>query len=352
MKIAITLGLALFGSAAVVTDTPRFAPAAGSALERTTTWTESMETVTVEILEDGVKTGEIPKAESAIERTLSITTIDTHLRSAPNLPLELTRVFDDVTLEMEAEVTLVTGQGDVELTVAGEGESLLESIGVRFVWDAEKEEWKKTYADDFEASPELLDPLKPNAEFIALLPDPDTDIKVGARWEVDTSVLTEILVPGGSVPLERMTDLTAIEGVLDPLLLPGPFDILGGEIEGEIEAHLVAIVDGIAEIELTVDVQIATEVIEQINELLEGAVPDEATVEVLRASYGTQFDGKGTLLWNLEAGRMEGYEFGAESTINFEIGVNVDMQGASAEYVMTEERKGKIGVSVEVETVD
>ena len=157
-------------AALFLADTPRFHPSERTELERVTTWAESIETVDVEILQDGEPAAGIPSVTAAVDRTLSITTIDTFLRSDINRPLEIVRRFDDVTMEMEADLTLGMPDGDVELTVSGEGESELESVGVRLSWDEDASTWIKTFADDFEGREELLEGLEPNAEFIALLP--------------------------------------------------------------------------------------------------------------------------------------------------------------------------------------
>ena len=333
-------------------DGPRFEPTPGSEVTRIATWKSRTETDSFSITVGGVGDDTIPSPESLTERTLAIVTKERYVRTVPERPLELVRTFEEITLESTAELSVSTPDGDLEIEAEGEGESALEGLGVRFEWDPDEENYETTWADDYDARPDLLEPLRARAEFLALLPDADQDAELEDTWAVDVDELPALLVPGGALPLEVTTELDVIEGVLDPLLLPGPFDLLRAEfspeIDGDIEARLASIEDGLATIRFDVEANLNAEILELLSRLVDDAAPPEIGVEAKRASYSMQIDGTGALVWDLEAGRMRSYEFESEVEIDIEFVVAVDADGGVITYEAQETRSGEIGVSIEV----
>lgn len=332
--------------AVVSADLLLFAPDEGAEVERTATWTESTTAVDVVLLLDGKETAEVPTVYASYERELSVESKEVFARSGDGRPLELVRRFGPITQEASADIELRLPSGTAELSIEGEGSCELEEIGVRFVWNADDGAWVKSYADDYEGREELLEGLRPTTEFIALLPE-DPEIEAGDRWDVEPDSLFDLLRPGGTLPLDVETDLDALEGVLDPLLLPGVFDSLEGAREGAIEAVVKAIEDGTAVIELDVEVEVLTDFAGTGAIDIEPALPQGATAEVASAEYRTTIDGTGELVWDLAAGRMASFRFDAETEIEIDVELEVSADGQPLEVSLRESREGRIGLVVE-----
>lgn len=336
--------LGLFGLAA---EGLFFQAAPETELTRTYTWTESMETQEVSILADGEETTDAPGVESTVASTLSVTTVDRFVRTKLGGPLEIVRFFDDITYESEGKIGFEAPTGAVEFDVSGEGESELDQIGVKFDFDADKDEWVKTYAKDYEGREELLEPLWPSTEFLRLLPEDPEELALGDRWDVDGDALLDLLVPGGYVPMTRTSDLQVIEGVADPLLLPGAFDLLDGEVEGKVRAQLDAMENGTGIITFEVDVDVTKACIEELTRVIDGIVPEGARLEVNEANYAMALKGKGSLVWDLGAYHMRSFEFAADAEIEIQIEVQLEIGGEFSVYELSETRAGEIRLAVE-----
>jgi len=342
--------VALSAATVLSRDVVRFAPEDGSEVERTITWTESTSSSEVTLTLDGEETSEVPTPFAAVERTLSIESKDQFVRSTPGKQLEFVRRFGPITLESAAELDLETVGGTAELSFEGEGGSELEDVGVRFVWNEEDESWEKSFADDYEGSDDLLEGLSPTTELIALLPEPqegDDELAVDDRWDLEMDTLFDVLVPGGRPPINFESDLQALDGVLDPLELPGVFQCLVGDGEGEIECLVKSIEDGVAVIELTVDVTITSDQLEHVGGLVDAALPDGATAEIQISEYVTAIDGTGELVWDLGASRMSSFRFDAKVEVEVLLGIDVTVDGSDVVFEMSETRTGEISVEIE-----
>lgn len=344
---ALALGtVALAGAAAApLAEGLFFQPKAETVVERTTVWSASMETVEVAMLENGDPSQNAPAVASTVQSELSVSTVDKHVRSATNRQLEFIRTFEDITLELEGELSLGDAGGGFPL--GGEGESELDQIGVRFVYDEEDEDWERTFAEDYEGNEALLEPLRADAEYIALLPEDAEDVDVGDSWEIDLDTLDEILLPGGGLSLEVETELDALEGVLDPMLLPGPFALLAGDRNGDVTAKLESIKDGVATIEVEMELDVTSDQTDVIDALLGDALPEGAAAEIAKADYAMKLEGKGTLLWDLEAYVARSFNFEAEVDVDLSIGVEVDMGGDVGLFELVEKRSGEISVAMD-----
>ena len=353
MNLALSVrslsSLALASSAAAAAgvaafEVIRFAPSDGSEVERTATWTESSKTTSVDITLGGQPTDEVPTPFTSVARTLEIESTEQFVRSTPGRPLELVRRFGPITLETGADLELEPSGG--KLRLEGEGGSLLEDVGVRFIWNEDEETYERSYADDYEADESLLEGLRPTTDFLALLPE-DEDVELGAEWDVDLDALFDVLRPGGTLPIAFESDLQALEGILDPLLLPGVFQCLEGEQEGSLSARVESIEDGLASIRFKLEATVVADKEEHVGAMLARATPEGAIAEMNTASYTSKIDGKGTLDWDLAESRMASFRFEAEVECEIELVVDVDAEGQEFEFVMEEEREGTISVVVE-----
>ena len=341
-SLALASTAAAVGAAAF--EVVRFAPSDGSEVERTATWTETSKTTSVEITLGGQPTSEVPTPFTTVERTLEIESTEQFVRSTPGRPLELVRRFGPITLETGADLELEPSGG--KLRLEGEGGSLLEDVGVRFTWNEDDETYERSFADDYEADESLLEGLRPTTDFLALLPE-DEDVEPGAEWDVDLDALFDVLRPGGTLPIQFESDLQALEGVLDPLLLPGVLQCLEGERDGNITARVESIEDGIASIQFKLEATVVADKGEHVGAMLARAPPEGAVAEMTPATYPSTLDGKGPLDWALAESRMASFRFEAEVECESELVVDVEAEGQEIVFVMEEEREGTISVVVE-----
>ena len=323
-----------------------FEPEARSEVERTYTWTSSMDPEEVSVTLNGEPASDVPSVRAAVERSFQVVVTDGFVRSRTNQPLELVRTFEDVSGELEGRIVLETADGDLELDVEGDRSSPLNTIGVRFLWDADDEAYEVTYADDLAADEALLEGLEPDGHFIGLLPEDGDDVGVGAEWEIEPARLAAALRPFDDLPLETETTLAAMEGVLDPLLLPGPFELFAGEAAGDVAATLTEEEDGIATIEIVVDITVASDQAERVRPLVADALPDGVVARLRSADYDIAIDGVATLRWDVAAHRMVDFEFEADAGVGVELDFAVEIGGQAGSFALEESRAGEIAFRV------
>jgi len=323
-----------------------FEPEAGSEVERTYTWSSTMDPEDVSVTLDGEPATDVPTVRAAVEQNLQVVVTDRFVRSRTNQPLELVRTFEEVSGELEGHIVLETAGGDAELDVEGDRSSPLDSIGVRFLWSPDDEAYEVTYADDLAADEALIEGLLPDGHFIGLLPEEGDDVAVGTEWDVEPAVLAAALRPFGDLPMETETTLAALEGVLDPLLLPGPFDALEGEAAGDVVATLTGEEDGVATIEVVVDIRVASDQAERVRPLVADALPEGVVARLRRAGYDVAIDGIATLRWDLTAHRMVDFEFEADAGVGIELDFAVEISGQAGTFALEESRAGEIAFRV------
>lgn len=327
--------------------TLRFAPAPESSVERSAVWIERTQTEDVALLIDGEPTDQVPTVSTELERELTIESVETFVSAIDGRLVELVRAFGPITMEASSEIEAsLPGAGDASFEIGGEGGSELEGVRVRFVWDPDLEEWTKSFADDYEGREELLEPLEPTTELLFALPE-DEDVEVDDRWDLDLDVLFDLLRPGGAVPLDVETDLQALEGVLDPILLPGVFDSLDGDREGDVSARVTSADDSRAVIAIAVDAKVTCDHLEGGTIDLEDALPEGARADLARATYETSIDGKGEIVWDLEAGRMASFRFEADVEVEIQLDVDVEAEGEDLFAELREQREGTVEVRIE-----
>ncbi len=329
---------------------PTFIPGADTKVERVYTWRLSSATESVQVLLDGEETTEVPAASTDQTSERSLTVTDTFTRSDVNRPLELTRSFDDITFEASGDLSLDSGNGMVaELSFGCDGDSDLDGVAVKFTWDADDEEYLVKYAEDYEGEDELLEPLDPDADFLALLPAPDEDVEIGATWEIEPADLRSVLLPGGAVSMGKESEMDAIYGVVDPLLMPGILDTLDGDPAGEVTAMLKSAEDGIVTIALNLEVEFESDQIGPMESLIEAAAPEDVTVEMETANFTSTLTGTGALVWDTEKNVAQSLVLELKTTLTIEIAVQVDGMGVNAPYQLNEVREGALQLEMTTE---
>lgn len=187
--LAATAGLALAAS------NLDFAPAAGTKLEKKLTGTNSVKATEFHVLINGEEPEGIPDAEFSYESTDEFVFEDEYVKVADGRPTDLKRTFKSLS-------TKSTQSGGEEATER-EKTSELTSKTVRFLWDAEKEEYQPKFVED-EGDDSLLAGLDPDLDFLEFLPKKSA--KEGDEWDVEGADARILMFPAGDLQLKADDD--------------------------------------------------------------------------------------------------------------------------------------------------
>jgi hypothetical protein len=181
-----------------VSDTPRFAPAEKSSVEKTIRSELEFAVNEFGMTMDG---RELPKSMTEdvvlkFERKAKLVLTDRYVKSGAGRPLELDRTFDEIT-ETKRDTQKMPGQTEERVEEKTRA-SALESKTVRFSWKADSESYDKKFAGE-DGDAELLAGLEEDVDFRALLPKDGA--KVGDTWEVDGKRLDHLLDSCGNLHL-------------------------------------------------------------------------------------------------------------------------------------------------------
>lgn len=247
---------------------------------------------------------------------LAMEVADRFVKSGEGRVLELVRTYEKIRGEAGPE-------GETEAMTDIDG---LVDKPVRFRWNAEDEDYDVTYADDKAAGkPELLDGLAPDMDFTMLLPE--DEVAKDAKWSVRGENVALMFFPGG-VPGSMPDDPSGVGKMIEEALETQfaeafrDFEVActyqGARDEGGTRVGEIAFsYQGKARIDLT---DILRSVIE--------AQASEIEVQIdITASLGLEFEGSGTLLWNLAAGHAHTMNMTSEMVLMLEAEADIEAMG-------------------------
>jgi hypothetical protein len=350
MKLLLALSALLVGSLAAPSHTLRFSPAEGTELKRSLSFTVSSATESAERLLDGGPAEGVPDVGFSSERTVEVTVTDRLERVAEGRPATFVRRFEDLYVEFGADLTVAFGDDEAELELTGDGTSALEGEAVRFTWSEDSSDWKRTYAEeDAEAPAAMLEPLRGDMDFLALLPTADA-VDIGDEWDVPLDRLVDVLFPGGVVGLVLETDLDRIEGVLDPSDLPDIEALMReGELEGEARCKLTGVEGENALVTLDVDLTARGAFVDRAQELADSAAPEGVDVEISAADWTVTLEGKGTLSFALTRGHVSRFEFEGTTREESRLTADVVADGQKLPFEQNEIRSGTLRSRMTIE---
>lgn len=330
--------LALFAMAAP-SDTPSFHPEAGASLTKAFTQRFDFDLDDLSIVVGG---NDLAGMIGAIEMSLSNTTT-----------LRVEDVYDEVTAGRPAKLSRTFETLDnltsVSVSAAGEGEdqempssSELEGRTVVFTWNADEGAYDVTFAEEG-GDPALLEGLEEDMDLRVLLPA--GEVEKDAEWTVEIAQLRSLITPGGELSLlsedAEEEDFAEFEEMFERF-----GDDLSKLLEGTCKCTYKGAreVDGASIGEILVAIEIASssdlsDMLEElITKLAEENDVEAPEVTIDSADLTIDFDGEGTLLWNLAEGRVHSFELSGAANLAVDIGVTGPM---------TEEAGGDIEASAE-----
>ncbi|HEV8268758.1 MAG TPA: hypothetical protein VGR00_11005 [Thermoanaerobaculia bacterium] len=270
--------------------------------------------------------------EVTSEITLDVT--DTYRGIEGGRPVGLRRLIRDAGLHVDQVIVGVSGERRPTTWTAA---SPLKSASVVFVWVPEERGYGRHY-DEKEGLEEYLGGLREDLDLRALLPAPGGEpVAPGATWKIDPQSLADVFAAGGDVP--RVFTQGGGGFLAKPIAsgVAGPLaPVLGGTLQGEASATWketreengvrLAVIELEARVETKHDQTDFARSARRTEELLDD-------VAIARASVEWKFDGRGTLLWNLSAGRFQALTLDGREEVTSDIAFGTETETESRQVL-------------------
>lgn len=308
-----------------------FAPEAGSEVRRTLSTVVDVEMTDMSVSQGGV---EVPLPEG-LEITFSyseeVSVVDRFGAIEDDRMVGLNRKFETVS----ANNSTSSPEGELDVALASE----LEGASVVFNWDGDESAYSIAFAEEEEGDADLLEDLEFDMDAAFLLPR--EGVEEGSTWQLDPGYVQRITELAGDLNLEPEEE--AEEDLVQELI-----EEASDNMDGEFEATFVGFTDedGVRVAEISLAGEVSGEA--EGSDTLETETPDGQTIEVESdANVVLTNDVEGTLLWNVEAGRMHSLVFSNDMSIQTSINQTVEAFGVESQQELTLEGNHELTVEVE-----
>jgi hypothetical protein len=309
-----------------------FEPREGSSVTKTFTIEADYELQDVSLIVDGQDiVGLLGEISLTLDQITHIEVTDTYAAIAGGRPAELHRSFD--VLSSTTNVVVMPAEAEIpEINTS----SPLEGETVAFRWDPEKEEYEVSFREG-EGDADLLEGLEEDMDLRLFLPQSET--AEGESWTVELAALQSLAMPGGNT--QMMPEGMEVDAQ-DMAMFEELFGSLGEDLGDLLEGKCTCTFKGLqeeggkrlAEISIEIDVATNLDLAEFLDKLVRKAMQEQGMEEMVELSLDTadldlDFEGTGTLLWNLDAGRMQSFQLNGDATIGVDLAVGVEAEGQS-----------------------
>lgn len=347
------LAAPLLLSALPTRDTIAFAPEDGTSITVTFLSTSELVLDDMQMLMNGQENAMMPSIEMDMITTTEYQFSDTYERMAKGQPARLKRTYETIKTAVNGETTMeMMGEEQTE-DLAGSGSSALEGESVLF--NLKDGEYIKSWPEGEEGDDDLLESLLEDVSLRGMLPE--GEVAEGESWDIDLSIMLDLLAPGGDLGLELEMEGgdNAMSMGPDTDMMSDIREMLSGNMEGTITGKLTGYRDAdgarVAVIEIDIEVDCTTDMVDMMREKIEESLPPEAGVEIDLASVDVSYvmEGSGELLWNASAGHIAGLSLELEIAMSMEMTMGMDAGGQQMDMEMAMEMSGTTEVTVEVE---
>lgn len=285
--------------------------------------------------------------EASVNIDLEVDFTDTYLKTESGRPLSFSRTFGEGSVNGE-----FSGSGGGESdTQAFELEDNMDGQTVLFNWDAEEDDYIKSYPEDVEGDEDLLEGLAGRVDLAFLLPE--GDVSEGDEWTIDATRLVEILVPGGDLaydtPEGDRDDSMGGDEDVDEETLEALRSLMQGEVTGTYRGMND---DGLAVIGITLEIAGDKDLADIMMAAIEKMA--EANGDEIDPSQMPSFDdftvdlaleGEGTALWDPKGGHIVSFSMSAETEVSLSMAMTMEPQPG---MVMDMSSQVSLGGSAEV----
>ncbi len=311
-----------------------FQPQAGSSLTKSYTIAGEFALDEISLIVDGQDIGGMlgqievnAKQESRIEITDSYETV------ADGRPTELLRTFEALSGTMVMEMTPAQAEMPEVSSV-----SMLEGKTVAFRWNEEQQEYERSYHES-SGDEELLEGLEEDMDLRVFLPT--AEVSTDDTWSIELADLKSIAMPGGNLqmlPEDMEIDEEAMKTFGE--IFNGFGETFSDLLEGSCTCTFKGTREegGVRVAEIAIELEVATTL--DLSEFLDKAfragieqsgVGDKVNFTLDTADFNLDFEGTGTLLWNLAAGRMHSFQLAGDASMDIDLAVSVEAEGESHE---------------------
>ncbi|HIG86843.1 MAG TPA: hypothetical protein EYQ25_07365 [Planctomycetes bacterium] len=347
------LAAPLLLSALPTRDTIAFAPEDGTSVSVTFLSSNELTLDDMQMLMNGQENAMMPSIEMDMITTTEYQFSDTYERMAKGQPARLKRTYDSIQSAISGETRMeMMGEEQTE-DVAGSGTSGLEGDSVLF--NLKDGEYIKSWPEGEEGDDELLENLLEDVSLRGLLPE--GEVAEGESWDIDLSIMLDLLAPGGDLGLELEMEGgdNAMSMGPDTDMMSDIREMLSGNMNGTVTGKLTGYRDAdgarVAVIEIDIEVDCSTDMIDMMREKIEESLPPDAGIEMDLSSVDVSYvmEGEGELLWNASAGHIAGLSLELEVAMSMEMAMGMDAGGQQMDMEMAMEMSGTTELTVEVE---
>ncbi|MEZ6013644.1 MAG: hypothetical protein R3F49_00900 [Planctomycetota bacterium] len=275
---------------------------------------------------------ESPDVSMTIRESESLTFTDEYLVVDGGRATKLQRHFDELTEQSGRDFTDPDGEDESE---EEEGESDLEGQTVILTWDGDAEEWSAAFAEvSSDGDTDLIGEIEDHADLVEFLPE--GKVEVGAEWQVPVLAFSHLSSPSGELHLNTPSELEEPEDEA----YEAQFE---ENLAGEITAKLVSVEEGVATIELTLELATHVELEGESEE-----VGEDMEMESVRA-MSFEFELEGALVWNIDAGHAVSLQVGGDVKFVSTQTQSADQGGESLEIVQAQRFSGTLQLAAEFE---
>ncbi len=322
-------------------DGPSFGPEAGS--EVTKTFSSEMEfdlddfSVVVNGQDIGAMLGDI---QVNLFAQNAITVTDVYGKFADGRLQRLERTYEDLGGSFNMSFVGDMGSESQDQTSS----SLLEGSTVVFEWNADDEAYDVSF-EDGDGDDELLEGLEQDMDLRFLLPP--GPVSEGDTWEVEVEALQALIAPGGNLSLlpedTDMEQMSQFEELFGDRIEQDFADMFDGSCTCTYKgSHEV---DGVKVGEIGIVIQVGGSadfsdlIMDFMSQLGDefGEMPD---LSFDTADLTFDYEGEGTLLWNLAAGRAQAMDISGDVDFAMDLAVSVEAEGQSFSSEVTVEISG------------
>lgn len=232
---------------------------------------------------------------------------------------------------------MMGGEMDRELSSELEGEDVI------FTWDAEEEDYVAAFPEESGADDELLEDLVGDLEFSELLPG--AAVSVGDEWDIELEHFEMIIEPGGQFHLEPEGAETEFDGMEDQI---EEADI-EPTYEGTLTGKLTSVEERMATIEVTAEIEMLIDMSGVLDPMTQEMQGMELVITPIELVIERTAEGTGTLVWDIENGRLVSFEFEAEVIEMTTNSSEIEVMGDVMEQYMESTSEGTISVAYSID---
>lgn len=314
----------------------------GGSLQKTFTNSVQLSLDDMSMTMNGQDPPMMPEIDMTLSTDMEVVVSDEYMAVAGGAPTKLRRTYDKLAMntEMIMEMDIMGNSQNQEMPMTFTSE--LEGQQVDFTLDDDGSEYIASFPEG-EGDEELLADLTEDMDLRGFLPS--GPVAENDEWEVDAALLVNLMAPGGNLKLiPEDVDMEGMMGMNSNF--GSTSDWFTEDMKGEVTATFSGTrdVDGVqvGVIALILDISNAVDLTDMVEAAMEDMElpPEAGDIEFDHMDIDIEFEGEGTLLWNLAGGHAHSLELSGDFGLLMNMGMAMSAQGMDMEIEQTMEMSG------------